>query len=190
MFIHDSIKMLYIDMGYLPGYPYYMISDEEMFDAFLKEGGFFDDFYPCPYSEPFPCTPYPPLDENDQPIEPIPTMFDEYNKLRKYISDTIFDYQSGTIETIPDWIYSYMLGNCIGIQSDVLDLYYLNDLLSEDTTKGYPEFNEKTATECFKISYAWLKKQPTHVSQRPPSMFGEMHVVKSLRLDQANILMN
>lgn len=183
MFIHDSIKRLYSNMGYLPGYPYYMISDDEMFDAFLREDGFFNDNYPCPYAEPYPNTPFPPEEG------PVPTMYDEYIKLRDYIATTIGQYQSGELETIPDWIYSYMLGNCIGIRSDIADLYYLNDLFRKDTTKGVPEFDETTATECFKVSYAWLKKQPTQTSQRPPSMFGELHVVKSLRLDQANILL-
>ena len=49
MFIHDFIKIMYTDMGYLPNYPYYLISDEEMFDAFLRDDqGFFNDYYPCP----------------------------------------------------------------------------------------------------------------------------------------------
>ena len=47
--IHDVIKMNYIRMGYLPDYPYHLISDKEMCDAFLNDGDFsyFADNYPC-----------------------------------------------------------------------------------------------------------------------------------------------
>ena len=36
MFIHDLIKIKYIREGYLPNYPYHMISDEEVFNAFIN----------------------------------------------------------------------------------------------------------------------------------------------------------
>ena len=190
-FIHDSIKLVYSDMGYLPGYPYYLISDDEMFEAFIKEGGFFDDYYPCPYSEPYPESPItyedPTKDREDPERYYHVSMYDEYVKLRQYIVDTIRSYQAKEIDTIPNWIYSYMLGNPIGIQSEDLDLYYLNDLLGFDS-KQYPEFTEATATSCFNVSYAWIKKQPTKDRKRPVTMFGEPHVIKSLRLDQANIM--
>ena len=45
----DSIKIKYTREGYLPNYPYHMISDEEMFKAFLdveNQSGFFYDNYP------------------------------------------------------------------------------------------------------------------------------------------------
>src|SRR5574343_441788 len=35
MFIHDIIKMEYVRQGYLPNFPYHLISDQEMFDAFI-----------------------------------------------------------------------------------------------------------------------------------------------------------
>lgn len=168
MFIHDSIKLLYANLGYLPGSPYYLISDSEMFDAFIGESGFFDDYYYCPCDD----------------------LAEAHQELRQYILDTITKYQSAEMTTLPDWIYSYMLGNCIAFESDPLDLYYLNDLIGVDTTKGFPEFTEETAHECFRISSEWLKKQPTSENRRPATMFGEPHVIKSLRLDQANILIN
>ena len=56
--IHDTIKIKFIKAGYLPNYPYHMISDSEMCDAFLHNeaasgedtqlAGFFVDMYPCP----------------------------------------------------------------------------------------------------------------------------------------------
>ena len=35
MFTHDVIKQMYTLEGYLPNYPPHLISDEEMFEAFL-----------------------------------------------------------------------------------------------------------------------------------------------------------
>lgn len=185
MFVHDYIKLMYTNIGYLPGYPYYLISDDEMFNAFTKVGGFFDAYYPCPCSGECPCDILCP-----GYTDPTQTkLVDAYNTLRKYINDTISEYQEGKLDSLPDWIYSYMIGSCIGIQSEENDLYYLNDLLKLSTTKGEPEFTVATAIACYNVSSAWLKKQPTRVNKRPPTLFGEPHVIKSLRLDQANILM-
>ena len=35
-FIHDIIKIKYSKLGYLPSYPYNLISDKEMFQAFIN----------------------------------------------------------------------------------------------------------------------------------------------------------
>ena len=35
-FIHNNIKIKYVNLGYLPNWPYHLISDEEMFDAFMS----------------------------------------------------------------------------------------------------------------------------------------------------------
>lgn len=43
--IHDIIKINYIQSGYLPNYPYYLISDKEMINAFLAPDGFFAAIY-------------------------------------------------------------------------------------------------------------------------------------------------
>jgi len=195
MFIHDCIKIQYSTMGYLPGYPYYLISDAEMFDAFMREDGFFNDWYPCPCSGDCPCESVCPgyAEREEYPDDPskwkTPLLQEAYNTLRQYISDTIDSYQANEIASIPDWIYSYMIGSCITYQSDELDLYYLNDLLGADTAKGAPEFTTSSALACLAVSSAWLNKQPTKLNRRPPTMFGEPHVIKSLRLDQANILL-
>ena len=46
-FVHTLIKIKYINEGYLMNYPYRLISDEEMFNAFTKEEGYFNYTYPC-----------------------------------------------------------------------------------------------------------------------------------------------
>lgn len=166
MFIHDVIKRMYVNMGYLPGYPYYLISDEEMFDAFTREDGFFNDFYPCP-SE---------------------SLQEAYTSLRQYIVDQISDYMQGTLESLPDWIYSYMIMQPTTFQSEQDDITYLSELAGLESPLGAPEFTEETAETCYEISTKWIQKQPSKHAHRPPTMFGETHVIKSLRLDQSNIL--
>ena len=168
MFIHDVIKMMYINMGYLPGQPYYLISDKEMFDAFLREDGFFNDFYPCP-SE---------------------SLQEAYSNLRQYIVDSISNYLNGSESELPAWIYSYMIMRPITYDSDIADIAYLNNLANIDSPSGAPQFTEELAESCYEVSQKWLQKQPSKASHRPPTMFGETHVTKSLRLDQANILSN
>lgn len=34
--VHDLIKIKYVREGYLPNYPYHLISDSEMCDAFIN----------------------------------------------------------------------------------------------------------------------------------------------------------
>ena len=50
MLLHDIIKIHLIGAGYLPNYPYHMISTKEMCDAFICEGDapsfFFDTYNP------------------------------------------------------------------------------------------------------------------------------------------------
>ena len=167
MFVHDVIKIIYINMGYLPGYPFYLISDAEMFEAFLKEDGFFNEFYPCP-------------DESMQV---------EYDNLRAGIVQHVSSYLIDGTE-IPDWVYSYMIMSTITYQSPEEDIAYLFDMSSVDPESPVAEFNKDIAEECLDISRKWILKQPSKYRDRPPTMFGEPHVVKSLRLEQANILSN
>ena len=168
MFIHDTIKRMYSSMGYLPGYPYYLISDEEMFEAFLKPDGFFNDFYPCP-------------SEN---------LREAYGLLHNYIAERIQKYCNKEEESLPDWIYSYMIMRPITFDSPEDDIAYLSDLAGLETPLGAPEFGPEMAEKCYAISIKWIQKQPSKYSHRPPTMFGETHVTKCLRLDQANILLN
>lgn len=149
----------------MPSVPYFLISDREMFDAFLKEDGFFADYYPCPG----------------------PSLQTQYDLLKEYIEARIRIYLADPTLAIPSWIYSYMLISPITFDSAEIDISYLYDLLGLDTTKGLCEFNEEVANLCYQVSEDWLKRLPAH-SDRPPTMFGEPHVIKSLRLNQANAL--
>ena len=170
MFIHTIIAIQYIDLGYLPNYPYHMITDKEMIEAFIGEGNYFDTMYPCP-------------DES---------MREAYDALKDAIKSTLNDYlDSNTdVTTIPDWIYSYMLGNVTTFDSDPEEIEYLYELTGIEPAESYDTFDKYLAQECLCVSTEWLKKQSSRTYKRVPTMFGEAHVIKSLRLTSADILSN
>ena len=160
--------MLYVNQGFLPNYPYYLISDDEMFDAFLApDSGFFAMYYPCP-------------DENFRT---------EYNNLFSYISDLIEQYKTeGT--PLPAWVYSYMLMSTVTYASPEEDIDDIYELAHIDNPTVIGQFNAEVADVCLKVSKKWLAKLPVDESNRPPTMFGEPHVIKCLRVWQANVLLD
>lgn len=165
--IHDVIKIQYISQGYLPNYPYHMISDKEMFEAFLHplsddtDSCFFSDMYPLEFD----------------------SMSDQYEYLISCIQYHINKYLANeyTEDEIPDWIYSYMLGVTIGPNSDPLDRHDLLNLMNLDNVED--EFTDKVYSSCLKYSSEWLRKlSESELDHRPPTMFGEPHVIKYLRI--------
>lgn len=164
MFIHDLIKIKYIDEGYLSNIPHRLVTDEEMFDAFLSEEGYFQANYPLI------CSDY----EED---------YDRLVTVIKYHVDQYLDAGAN----IPSWIYSYMLGEVISINSDEADISYLYELSNLETESSTTVFGEDIAHECYKVSSQWIKKTNPNNDYRPPTMFGEPHVIKSLRIDATDI---
>lgn len=169
MFIHDYIKIKYTTEGYLENNPPYLISDKEMFNAFIQEdgSGFFADYYPCPG----------------------PEFNSAYVELKSYIVDKIQKFLNDGTE-IPDWIYSYMIMRPITYQSDELNIYYLYELAGMKSLTSLAEFTPELADLCYQVSVDWIKRLPSRYADRPPTMFGETHVTKSLRLNQANVLID
>lgn len=165
MFIHDIIKIQYINEGYLPNYPYHMITDREMFDAFLQpREGYFDVNYPL-------------LDG---------VLFEPYTQLKAGIKSCIDAYLTdGT--AVPSWVYSYMLGNTFSVNSDTYDIMYLYELLGIETSQS-DLFGSEVQMACYRVSKEWLSKLPVKYGSRPATMFGEPHVIKSLRLASVNVL--
>lgn len=189
---HDIIKIKYTRLGYLPNYPYHLISDEEMFNAFINLSGddstsgsgdiseeekFFNDNYPNPFAE--------------EDIEFIGaggekiSLRSEYFRLKKYIIDTINQYlaNQGTANaenyTIPDWIYTYMLGEVIYNNSEYLDIHDLLVLLDSDNIDN--ELTPQICMQCYDKSTKYISTLTTGI--RPPTVFGEPHVIKQLRLE-------
>ena len=191
--VQDIIKIKYTRLGYLPNYPYHLISDEEMFNAFidLSAGSdsasgsgdsdsverFFEDTYPNPFEE-----------EDVEYISPSGekiSLSSEYYRLKQYIVDTINEYlqYQGTSEAedhmIPDWIYTYMLGEVIYNSSDYRDIYDLLVLL--DSANIDNEMTPMVCKQCYIKSTKFISTLTTGV--RPPTVFGEPHVIKQLRLE-------
>lgn len=181
--IDTVIKIKYISMGYLPNYPYHLISDTEMVNAFLPNNSiivdedgnkaidssvvsFFGDMYPCPDS----------------------TLIAEYLELvtsLRYHLDK-FIYSHGAY-TIPDWVYSYMIGAVIGENSSTDDKHDLLTLMNLDNVAD--NWTPEAAHYAYKISKLWIAKlASTAREHRAPTMFGEPHVIKYLRLDSSEVI--
>lgn len=162
MLTHDIIKIKYTREGYLPDYPYHMISDEEMFDAFIysETDNFFNDNYPCLYE----------------------SFEDRYKTLVDSIKYHIEKYMNNNNYEIPSWVYSYMLGTTISDTSDQLDRHDLLVMLNMDNPED--AFNEDICNKIYEISQAWVSKLVSaDAAYRPPTMYGEPHIIKSLRLE-------
>lgn len=168
MFIHDIIKIKYIREGFLPDYPYHLISDEEMFDAFLHSDKlcYFKDMYPC-------------IDES---------LKDIYDTLILEIQYHIDVFLSDSTESIiiPNWIYSYMLGATIGPNSNLYDIHDMLVMLGHDNVED--NITVEAYNEIYKVSLKYVRKlKEEEKLHRPPTIFGEPHVIKILRLEQVDI---
>jgi hypothetical protein len=186
---HDIIKIKYSKLGYLPNYPYHLISDEEMFDAFINLSGndessgsssterFFDDNYANPFSEEDVVF----IGAGGEQI----SLSSEYYRLRKYIINEINTYlsykQSANSDSyeLPDWIYTYMLGEVIYNSSDYLDIHDLLVLLDDTNIENI--MTPKVCRDCYEKSTKYISTLTTGI--RPPTVFGEPHVIKQLRLE-------
>jgi hypothetical protein len=170
LLIHDIIKIKYVERGYLPDFPYHLISDKEMFDAFIlsSSGTFFESTYPCP------------IDFETQYTELITAI--KYH-ITQYLEDQASVTSISKYE-IPDWVYSYMLGIVVGPNSTESDRHDLFVLLGMDNIED--EFTSEIYAAIYRISQRWTYKSSiTERVHRPPTMFGEPHVIKSLRLDNS-----
>lgn len=200
MLVHDLIKIKFINEGYLPDYPYHMISDSEMCDAFLNYGvsgictGYFYHAYPK----------LPDLSEDVKSA---------WNNLEKALVYYLYNLKcSDSIDYIlPDWVYSYMLGIVLGPESDTLDIHDLITLLGVDNIDD--EFGKLQYEACYKVSKDWIRKTKLTetytitiddmknlklpdilfsdgdtIMLRPPTVFGEPHVIKSVRLKQQSFV--
>ena len=165
---YDIIKIKYVKEGYLPNYPYHLISDEEMCDAFFSESN------PCFFYDNYPL-----LDD---------ALSYAYQALVNSIKVQISLLKSSKEDEyeLPDWLITYMLGEVISVNSPIADIHDLLVLMNLDNLDDI--FTPEASAACLKISDRWLKKLPlSQKAGRVPSMFGEPHVIKSLRLQAANV---
>lgn len=161
--IWNNIKIKYSEEGFLPDYPYHLISDEEAVNAFIfNDDCMFDTYYPLP----------------DEGLK------DKYETLRTYIESKCSKFIEDPETVMDDWIYCYMLGEVINIQSDQKDIHDLLVLLDLDNL--YDEFNTSIYESIYDVSSKALGSS-TDIS-RPATIFGEPHIVKYLRLEQVEVL--
>jgi len=166
----DTIKIKYVELGYLPNWPYHMISDDEVLRAFIiNDVNFYQDNYFCSFDL---------YDIEIWKMHPL-------QELTKLIWIAVKHVLQRRIE-LPNWIYPYMLGEVVGPKSSTKDI---DDLIELCNLKGIVPSGEMSPTLCitlFKISYAWLTKLPRQQLEDEyrmlPTIFGEPHVIKSLRL--------
>lgn len=171
MILFDTIKIKYIQTGYLPDWPYHLISDNEMLDAFIiNDSNFFDDNYS--------------ITSSDESIM----------NLHKALKDDILHFVSeakrlNTLSVLPEWVISYMIGAVVSETSNIKeidDLISLSNLV-DDVPAG--QFNDILYRSNAKISRDWIAKLPSSKkNHRPVSLFGEPHVIKSLRLAKVDVL--
>ena len=188
--VNDTVKIKLVRQGYLKNYPPHLLSDEEMVEGFYK---YFEDFYYKPmkkeYENPSKVDPYPMISarqpgQEDEMITYLDTLYDYIKKscdeaitvARKQGEDVIVD----------DWISSFMLGSAIGPKSDTRDIHDLLVLMNVDNIDDI--FTRLASETCYRISKKWIAKTYLGTeNKRPPSVFGELHVIKSLRLDQVSL---
>lgn len=202
-FLHDVIKIQYTRQGYLPDYPYHMISDEEMCDAFIRlpesdSSYITSDFFGSNSSKTKTTvdwfthflndttdimwfnTHYPLIDDSIKQLykELVNRIFYEIQEFKNNVNDD---------RVLPDWVYSYMLGIVIGPESDKLDIHDFISSMGVDNIED--DYTLDACIECYKISKEWLKKTIVGKDEtlRPPTIFGEPHVLKSIRLDQESL---
>lgn len=195
MLVHDILKIKYVSLGYITkNYPYHLISDEEMFNAFIDLGTgfksnliddtvrFFDSYYPNPFAEQDYI--YEKKAADGTVLEEI-SLSGEYTKLKNYIVSAINDYLAhyGTADEsahlIPNWVYTYMLGEVVYQQSDYLDIQDTLKLLNCSNIDN--EFTREACVACYVTSLNYISTLTTGI--RPPTIFGEPHVIKNLRLE-------
>lgn len=200
MLAHDIIKITYVREGYLKNFPHHLISDEEMCTAFIQKVGdpdtskfttwehmklqldnsyvgYFIDKYIDPLLQQFIDEVYLP---DEQMVSAIMNLLDE---IVRQVELLIAHNRSNSDEEyeLPNWVYTYMLGQVIGPSSEIIDIHDLLVLLNTDNTDDI--FTGISSYTCYQISKMWVNKLPND-EKRPPTVFGEPHVIKSLRLQQ------
>ena len=167
--IHDDIKIDMWRQGFLPDYPYHLISEEEMLNAFINADlSFFQYYYACPTNEL--------QSEYDTLVEEI----------RYHVQQYIDTKDNSSPYEIPTWVYSYMMRSAISETSSVADKHDMFVLMNLDNIDD--TYTPEIAKSCYEISKKWISRLPaSQRAHRPPTMFGEPHVIKSLRLSSMNL---
>lgn len=171
MILFDTIKIKYIQTGYLRDWPYHLISDNEMMDAFIfNKDNFFDDNYS--------------IDTNDVELQELHAAL--RNDILYFVN---IAKQHNDASLLPTWVISYMLGIVVSGTSNLKDIDDLIELSNLSGVIPAGQFNDILYRSNSNISRDWIAKLPsTKKEHRPVSIFGEPHVIKSLRLAKVDVL--
>lgn len=181
--------MRYTYEGYLPNYPYHLISDEEMFEAFLPITKFYTNYRQEleinntdwvnlleSSGQYYFIDNYPLVDKSLQPQYKL-LVSDIVWHLKKYLSEEAY--------VIPDWVYSYLLNETIGPTSDVRERHDLLVALNVDNIED--EFTLAAANMCYKLSTIQVGRLPeSERIHRPPTIFGDLGIIKYIAIQQLN----
>ena len=203
-FIHDVIKIQYTREGYMENWPYHLLSDEEMCDAFIKLP---DDIASYITPDYFGIT----ASKTKNTVDWYQSFLNSsefcyFKDNYPLVSESISSYYKDLVNRIfyeiqkfknsldadrflPDWIYSYMLGIAIGPNSSKLDIHDMISSKAVGTDNIDDDYNLDCQIQCLRISKEWLKRLvvPEGDVQRPPTMFGEPHVLKYIRLFEESL---
>ena len=80
---------------------------------------------------------------------------------------------------IPDWVYTYMLGEVIYNNSEYLDIQDILELLGCSNIDNV--FTREACITCYKVSSDYISTLVKNI--RTPTIFGEPHIIKSLRMN-------
>lgn len=191
-FLHDIIKIKYIHDGYLHDHRPEQISDSEMCDAFLAypDDSYTDDerwdMYmnsaaPMWFKDRYDVTQVEGFDELTEDLKT--EWLSRYRTLVEAVVYHINEFKASTADNkyLPTWVYSYMLGDVISYTSSLLDIHDMLVLMDIDNMSD--TFTIDAVAGCYATSSKWLQKLPEQI-HRPPALFGEPHIIKSLRLSQ------
>ena len=142
MLATDVVKIKYVTDGYLPNYPPHLISDEEMCEAFLT--GTYRYFYDN----------YKIIGDNDELLSGYQALI---NAFRYHIARFLAPYK-GWKSDLPDWSYSYMLGEVVTQKSIQQDKHEMLVGINLDNLDD--EITEDIQIRCFEISKTWVKSIP------------------------------
>lgn len=206
-FIHDLIKIKFVREGYLPNYPPHLLSDEEMCDAFIDYPSGDDTSYLVTedgshirlyhggdlitgYGTSSADTAWERFKASDRlswfkdkyPLL-VPELEPQYRQLVEDIVYhlTAFKQSLDDKKKLPDWIYCYMLGDVLSVHSNIYDLHDMLIALGVDNVDDI--FTPAAQAACYNVSELWLARYSnTTLEHRHATLFGEPHVLKSLRL--------
>lgn len=205
MFLDDIVKIHFSEAGYLPQYRPAQISDKEMCDAFLSYPNskyvdsagvvhtrtdderwelYLNDASPSVFKDNYSVQSIVGFSSAEPDVQSVLTS--AYRVLVEGLVHQLDTYKASVDDNkvLPNWVYSYMLCSTLTYTSPTLELHDLQSLMN--TQKHSDVFDTVTALNCYECSKVWVSRHAQR-GARCPTIFGEPHVLKYLRLKSAAV---